>query len=73
MKCPTCKIEIGTVLFEQEVWHKCLKCGFKMPANHLNVNDMYAYLALDDANGNEGVVEVQSPIGPTPLVGADMD
>lgn len=72
MKCPNCYIDLKITDLEGQMLQVCPKCWFNVPKNHLKVDNMYAYLSVDQEDGNEGLVAIDTATGKMPLVGADM-
>lgn len=46
--------------------------GWKIVANELVIEKMYAYVSVDD-NKNEDIMCIESEIGPMPLISPDID
>lgn len=77
MKCPNCakalKLETKIVGDRQQIAEVCQLCGFVAPKNYLKVDEIWAWVSVDPADKNEGVISFNSQVGPMPMVGADKD
>lgn len=74
MICPNCKIECKTGTDENlnRMYYKCPSCEFLTHANHLRIDTMFAFVAVD-AENNEGVPAVKIGQMLVPLMCADKD
>lgn len=72
MKCPNCNIKLVTRNTDNTLTHYCKTCAFKMPANSMVIEKIYAYVSIDN-DGNEGIPAIKIGNDILPLVGADLD
>jgi hypothetical protein len=74
MNCPNCNIPTETVLWgtggNNIVLQQCPQCSFTRPPNHLRITEIFAFCSVDE-NDQEGVIAINSPMGPMPLIAAD--
>jgi Zn ribbon nucleic-acid-binding protein len=75
MKCPNCKTETKTVnrvswKGKSVVWEECPLCGFSRPPNTLRITEIFAFVSVDE-NDQEGVIAINTILGPTPMIAAD--
>lgn len=77
MKCPNCSNELKTetrmVGETQRIYDVCSSCGFEAGKNYLKVEEIWAWVSVDPQDQNEGIITVNSPMGPMPMVGADKE